>query len=936
MPDSSSGPPSERRPGDSIIESIAARTGRSPRISLRDAGTGDGGPLIDPKAHALQDELSKGDQGKYRILGEIARGGMGVVLRGHDLELGREVALKVVDADLAGRPEVVERFVEEAQIGGQLQHPGIVPVYELGLMADDRPYFTMKLIKGRTLAAMLSRRKSPDEDRARFLSIFESVCQTMAYAHSKGVIHRDLKPANIMVGAFGEVQVVDWGLSKVLRSGGVADELAARDTALSVIETVRSGPGSSSDSIVGNVLGTPAYMSPEQAQGEIAKLDERTDVFALGAILCEILTGKGPYVSEDSGKLVQMAALAELDDAKQRIDASGASAELTRLCHLCLMPSRAARPRDAEEVARVVHEHLSGLEQRAHQEHLNAERSRRQTQLAVFGGLFLVLAIGGGGGGYWWLDRQQREREGEVARAFEEVTQEVVEYERAGDYEQAVESARASLRLVESSSAGPALRERADSLVRTSEARRATERERLTAAARELEILDFLVERPIAHILPGSTATLEDLNTDYRAALREFGIDLDASNLADVLAEYRDTDLGIELARGFDSWARAIRADADREGRELGGLADEGMMELELITGIGLDIDPDPARATIRKALVEGDPEPVLELGRSDTLADESPATLELMASTLYWLGEEAESLRVATLATDTYPTDFRLHVLAGNLFYAVDASGNHTAVSHLETAIAMRPEFGGLYFRLAEARLAVGDAAGSLQASRVAHRLLPNYDFLYRRVGISCLKTGQFEDGIAYLERALPSYEPGSIERADQMDMVNLGKTLAGVMDREEYVAWVGAQNMSPAKWFRVSLTFSALSPEGTSPLPERCLELLEASIDAWPADVDFLITAGSSYALLGDPRGIKAGQDLEALAEDDRFYKSIALLITAATQANLGHTDDARRSLMRAEFQRDQLYSGRREQWAGGAVDVAFKHLGPIARGR
>ena len=123
-------------------------------------------------------------------------------------------------------PEVVSRFIEEAQIGGQLQHPGIAPVYELGTFPepDRRPYFAMKLVKGQTLAALLHERTNPPHDLPRFLAIFEQVCQTMAYAHARGVIHRDLKPSNVMVGSFGEVQVMDWGLAKVLPRGGIADE----------------------------------------------------------------------------------------------------------------------------------------------------------------------------------------------------------------------------------------------------------------------------------------------------------------------------------------------------------------------------------------------------------------------------------------------------------------------------------------------------------------------------------------------------------------------------------------------------------------------------------------------------------------------------------------------------------------------------------------
>src|SRR5204862_1186994 len=150
----------------------------------------DHAPLVQPASA----EMPRGPADRYQLLGEIARGGMGVVLKGRDPDLGRDVAMKVLHEKLASRPEMVQRFVEEAQIGGQLQHPGIVPVYELGLMADQRPYFTMKLVKGRTLAALFQQRQSPADDRGRMLAIFESVCQTVAYAHSKGVLHRDLKP----------------------------------------------------------------------------------------------------------------------------------------------------------------------------------------------------------------------------------------------------------------------------------------------------------------------------------------------------------------------------------------------------------------------------------------------------------------------------------------------------------------------------------------------------------------------------------------------------------------------------------------------------------------------------------------------------------------------------------------------------------------------
>src|SRR6516162_7914304 len=152
---------------------------------------------------------------------------MGAILKGRDTDLGRDLAVKVLLEAHRDRPEMVHRFVEEAQIGGQLQHPGIVPVYELGAFADRRPYFAMKLVKGQTLARLLAERKKPSDDLPRFLGIFEQVAQTVAYAHARGVIHRDLKPSNIMVGSFGEVQVMDWGLAKVMPRGGAADDGSA-------------------------------------------------------------------------------------------------------------------------------------------------------------------------------------------------------------------------------------------------------------------------------------------------------------------------------------------------------------------------------------------------------------------------------------------------------------------------------------------------------------------------------------------------------------------------------------------------------------------------------------------------------------------------------------------------------------------------------------
>jgi tetratricopeptide (TPR) repeat protein len=286
----------------------------------------------------------------YEVHFELGRGGMGAVFKGRDPVLGRELAIKVLLESLHGHPQIVRRFIEEAQIGGQLQHPGIVPIHQLGQFPDGRPFFTMKLVKGRTLRELLKERPNPAHILAHFLRIFDQVAQAIAYAHARGVIHRDLKPANIMVGQFGEIQVMDWGLARVLKSTPAAGAEPGADEA--------------QRTMAGSVLGTPAYMSPEQARGEIDRVDERGDVFALGSILCEVLTGKPAYDGPDVREVLAKAQVGNLTDAFTRLDASGADAEILRLAKACLAVQPGDRPRDASAVAAAITAYLAGVQDR--------------------------------------------------------------------------------------------------------------------------------------------------------------------------------------------------------------------------------------------------------------------------------------------------------------------------------------------------------------------------------------------------------------------------------------------------------------------------------------------------------------------------------------------------------------------------------------------
>ncbi len=293
---------------------------------------------------------------RYRVIEEIGRGGMGAVYLAEDRLLGRPVALKVLHLeDLSD--DGVERMMREARILARLEHPGIVPVHDLGRLGDGRVYYAMKRVRGERL----DRHVTPGTPVAERLRLFLKVCEAVGFAHAAGVLHRDLKPENVMVGEFGEVLVLDWGVARWTERARAAGIVPAAERAPLPAAPPRAGAGR--DTSPGTILGTPAYMAPEQAGGDPALLDARTDVHGLGATLAFLLTGRPPGTPGDPPRPAALAAI----------------------CARAMAADPAARYASAGELAADVQRHLDGLRVLAHAEGLPGRVGRfvRRHRVAV-------------------------------------------------------------------------------------------------------------------------------------------------------------------------------------------------------------------------------------------------------------------------------------------------------------------------------------------------------------------------------------------------------------------------------------------------------------------------------------------------------------------------------------------------------------------------
>ena len=295
---------------------------------------------------------------KYEIKDELARGGVGVIHVAHDRGLMRTLVMKTLIESAKVSDYVLKKFVEEAQITAQLEHPNIVPVHDFGRLDDGSVYFTMKLIQGRTLKDILRKIRKEDPEvseafsRLRLLGIFQQVCNAIGFGHSRGVIHRDIKPSNVMIGEYGETLVLDWGVAKVL--GAEEDDPGEH------VSTVRSE--SDDATMMGIITGTPAYMPPEQAAGKIDRIDPRSDVYSLGALLYEILVGRPPFRGRNPREILKAVILQPPRRPSERAPERNIPARLEEICLKCLEKRPRDRYQSVPEIVADIEQYLANVE----------------------------------------------------------------------------------------------------------------------------------------------------------------------------------------------------------------------------------------------------------------------------------------------------------------------------------------------------------------------------------------------------------------------------------------------------------------------------------------------------------------------------------------------------------------------------------------------
>ncbi|MCE9561311.1 MAG: tetratricopeptide repeat protein [Planctomycetes bacterium] len=788
----------------------------------------------------------------YAVDRVLAHGGMGMVFAARDISLNRDVAIKVLlpGAHIA---DAAERFILESKITARLPHPAIPPVYQLGTLADGNPFLAMKLIRGRTLAEELKLGTFPAA-LPHFVQIFEQIAQAVGFAHSQGIIHRDLKPSNVMVGAFGEVQVMDWGLAKEVRNPD-------RETASFFLPLSASGEQTPELTQTGYVMGTVAYMAPEQARGE--PLGPPADVFALGGILGEILTRRPPFNGRTFQETHRRAAAGDVSAICSHLDSCGADAELIALCKHFLSPEVNERPADGKAVAGAIAAYRAGVEQRlrdaetqrvAAEARIIEQRKRRRVQLALMGAVALLFAVGGVFA-WWKSESDARNARSETARL-------------AADAETERQKRDVQERLIRNRDAIASLLARLEPELRTGNAERAEE----------------LLSQVEKRIVEGGA---DDLESQFAHFRREFNtlkeLDrLDNARWALVngqVAEWKE--IAPQFAKVFSDYG--IKPGG-RPGEAIQRL-NASLIRTRLLTSLEIWFVADGRSTGLRAILSAADPDDFRNQARltSYQLAavawafrgKKPPTQQPVWFAVAHGDDSKADRDSRQRLLESAYrmaPTSFPLLMTLGSVADRDNREGALVTAGWYRAAIAIQPRSAAAWNNLGNSLRSLRNPSDAIAALRMAISLDPKLPHAHSNLGNSLRDLGDIRGAIAAANEAI------RLDPTNYKFHTNLGVILSDSGDvRGAIAAFNAALRINPQDEKALNNLGNDLRQTGDLP---GALAALREAIRLKPNDAKVHTNLGTALESAGDRVGAIASYK-EAIRLDPTI---------SGTHANLG----------------------------------------------
>jgi serine/threonine protein kinase/Tfp pilus assembly protein PilF len=720
---------------------------------------------------------------RYTLCRLHATGGIGQVWLARDDDLGREVALKELRPERADSPAASARFLEEARITGQLEHPAIVPVYELAKGGDDhRPFYTMRFIKGRTLSDAIRQYHDRQSRRVGGLALrellgnFVAVCNAIAYAHSRGILHRDIKPHNVIVGDFGEVVVVDWGLAKLI---------SQKEPETDFLPVSVEIGGSRDQTVQGQVLGTPGYMPPEQAEGRLDLLEERSDVYALGAVLYEILTGQPPFGGEDTLDVLKHVVQDAPTPPRQR--APSTPAALQGVCLKALAKKLDGRYASARELAQEIQRWLADEPVTAYRESIFARSGRwrrRHPALTAMTGAVLAVLVAGG----FWVRHESDKRATLNARREAGVLADLEEAASHRDQGQWAEATAAVAR--------------AEGRLGTDGPNMLTQRvQQVRADLDMVAALENIRLRKAQVKGQGPNSSVAD--AAYEAVFDRYGVSITDNDPTEAALRMALSAIRESLVAALYDWAASLPKTASPR--------------RDRVIAIASAADADAWRRQLAGLLARPDRKALESLAHRAEATRQAPATVVLLARVLWQANATATTIELLQRAQELHPGDFWTnHNLA---LYLLDAQPGEPdeAISYLRAALAVRPQsslaHGNLGYALGQARR----YAQSEAEYRNVVALQPDNVLAYSNLSLALINQGRLMDAEATLRKAIEvdaTYLPVRFNLAGLLrKQARYSESLAAYRRAHELASSRSNNPFPTARWVHEAERFATIS---------------------------------------------------------------------------------------------------------------------------